>query len=612
MHRETASKPALPGWAFWLVVLALTGLGLWLRSGATEVPFASDDYMQVGMLEGTYPGHDGPWDLFHFYDPDDLDAHRDVGTVPWWTADSFEAGILRPIPSLLLALDHAVAPLDPAFAHRHSLLWWALAFLAAAALAREALDPRAALLALTIFAVDSCANLPVAWVANRSVLVAASFGFLASALHLRAQRNESTPLRIAAIGVFVLCAACGEYSLCFLGVLLGLELLRRDSSWKQRALALAPFFGIALVYLALHRLLGYGTTVRASYVDPFDSPFSYLGHLLERAPLLAGEMWGGVPADPPGMVQRFGPLFGAEALPLTPHPRWFLGAGASVLGLAAAAYALRHRRDHAAGLALGSLLALIPVSAAPAHGRLTFIASFAAAAGIAAALVSLWRNAESEHKGWPRWPAFGVLSLALLSVLFDARDTKRGVEVFGSTARLSTQLVVAHGLPGALERFDDKHVVVFFAPDLTTAVHGAQVLTVLGHARPRSWHALSMTPEMYLIRRVDEHTLDFGPLDGNMLLGPVETLYRPDDSPFELGDRYEAGPFEVTVARTDTDGRLQSLRLTGEAALDADDYLFVTATAFGLLDVSLPAVGKTAPLPTPEVNLPGIEARQAD
>lgn len=604
---SATTRSAIPAWVFWLVVAALACLGLWLRSGAVEVPFASDDYMQLGMLEGTYPGADGSWDLFHFYDPDDLVAHREIGTVPWWTADSFEAGILRPIPSLLLALDHAVAPLDPAFAHRHSLFWWLLAFCAAAMLGREALDPRAALLALAVFAVDSCANLPVAWVANRSVLVAACFGFLATALHIRGQKTDSRALRLASLLTFGLCAACGEYSLCFLGLLVGLELLPPAVDWKARARALAPFVGIGLLYLGLHRLLGYGTTVRASYVDPFDSPLSFLARLLERAPLLAGEMWAGVPADPPGMVQRFGPLFGADALPLEPHPRWFLGAAASSLVLAAAAYALRAQDDRAAGMALGSLLALIPVCAAPAHGRLTFIASFAAAAGLAAAVLAL---VGASKRGWLRWPAFAVLNLALVSVLFDARDTRRGVEIFGSTARLSTRLVVAHGLPGALERFDDKHVVVFFAPDLTTAVHGGQVLTVLGHARPRSWHALTMTPEMYLIRRVDAHTLDFGPLNGTMLLGPVETLYRPEDAPFEPGESYDAGPFEVTVGRTDADGRLQSLRLVATEPLDAADYVFVTATAFGLLDVPIPDVGKTAPLPTPQVDLPGIEARR--
>ena len=53
-------------------------------------------------------------------------ASLDAGLVAWYTDPNHINELMRPLSSLTLALDFALWPDNPALAHAHSLLWYAL------------------------------------------------------------------------------------------------------------------------------------------------------------------------------------------------------------------------------------------------------------------------------------------------------------------------------------------------------------------------------------------------------------------------------------------------------------------------------------------------------
>ena len=76
---------------------------------ATSVGFLADDVYQIALNDGV-AGPRAPWALYSLY-PDDPSAtaeHMARGSLPWWTIPHFRFVQLRPLSSLLLALDHAL------------------------------------------------------------------------------------------------------------------------------------------------------------------------------------------------------------------------------------------------------------------------------------------------------------------------------------------------------------------------------------------------------------------------------------------------------------------------------------------------------------------------
>ncbi len=170
-------------------LLAL-GLGAGLRIPALLSPFHSDDYQQLAMLHGRFTLKRAPWDLFWFGPRSSTELHRlvDFGFDPWWTSPHHRLSMFRPLSSLLIWLDDRLFGLDPLAWHLHSLLWWVALIAAVAALLASLLPKRVAALALLLFALDEAHNAPLTWLANRSTLVAATFGALGLWAHLRARR----------------------------------------------------------------------------------------------------------------------------------------------------------------------------------------------------------------------------------------------------------------------------------------------------------------------------------------------------------------------------------------------------------------------------------------
>src|SRR5579883_3327065 len=148
-------------------------------------PYVLDDHVQAAMIDGSFPVARSPFDLYDFVDDGDRQPLLDRGILPWWTHPGLTVRFLRPLSSALLWADHRLFGRDPAAAHVHSLLWWALASAGVYLLLTRLLGRRAALLGGAAYAFSPCHAIPLVWVANREALVATALGVLGLIAHVR-------------------------------------------------------------------------------------------------------------------------------------------------------------------------------------------------------------------------------------------------------------------------------------------------------------------------------------------------------------------------------------------------------------------------------------------
>ena len=77
----------------------MLALGIWLRREALNLPFQSDDYIQLALLKGSAPIERAPWNLYDFFRalPAELELQRAGGTLPWWSDDQVHGAVFRPL-----------------------------------------------------------------------------------------------------------------------------------------------------------------------------------------------------------------------------------------------------------------------------------------------------------------------------------------------------------------------------------------------------------------------------------------------------------------------------------------------------------------------------------
>jgi hypothetical protein len=253
-------------------------------------------------------------------------AHVEQGTAPWWSVPELHGTVLRPVASVLLWLDHVLAPGHPRLWHLHSLLWFGAAIVAFGLVARRMLPSSIALLAVVLFGCEAGVVSPLSWLANRCVLICFTFGLLAIWTHLEWRAPQSaTPKWMRERGpviegvLMALCIGAGEYGLAILAYLLAWELFVGTGMGKgftarliATARSLVPALVPILAYLLAHKLLGYGTFGAEVYADPFHTPTGYLHWAVKRVPKLAAAGFWSVPAATIH-VFRFGPFAPFEA-----------------------------------------------------------------------------------------------------------------------------------------------------------------------------------------------------------------------------------------------------------------------------------------------------------
>lgn len=599
----------------WTIAVVLVATGLYWP--ALDVGFLADDVYQIALLDGRVDPR-APWELYSLYpeDPAATAAHRARGSLPWWTVPDFRFVQVRPLSSLLLALDHALAPRDAVVHHLHSMAWLAATLVTAHLVLRRITTPWIAALALLVYAIDETFGWTLAWLANRCAMVSATFAFAALALHLRPMGAPRRRLFGLELLLWALALAAGEYALCGVAYVLAHALVGRVDAWRRRLRALLPVALALLGFTALCLGLGSGVHGATSYVDPLSHPLQFGLACIDRVPRMLGEIWLGLPAESERLIFRYedsavlraitglSDAPGAAAV-VEAHGRFALLAGAS-LGLPAWWLARRfiepNERRAVAWTALGSLGALIPLAAILPSTRALALAALGPAVFVGSLGVAAVRALRPWPRDWaPRLRALGLVAVAgallVQHLVLDAPWARAQIAGIGSTGRAYLRF---HDNPHSRAlSLGDKHVVVIAAPGLVTGLHGQWILHLLGRATPRSWHALAIGERRLLVRRFDERTLEVSTLEQAMHDQPQETLFRPPPQALHTGDEIDVGLFRARVMHEREGQGPASVHFVFDRPLEHAELVFLVGGPQGLQAFDVPAVGRTVALPPP-------------
>ncbi|PRP96393.1 hypothetical protein [Enhygromyxa salina] len=630
LAREPLARDERRRWLIALLLVAIAAIAV--RWPAVEIGPLSDDYMQDAMINGSYPGeHYVPFDLYAFARSGaSVVPHVEQGTLPWFVEADFHGAVLRPLSSLLLWLDHVIAPNAVRLWHVHSLLWFAASIFGFGLCVRRMLPRWPAALAVLLYACEAAFDSPLGWLANRCVLVCATLGFAAIWAHIEwRQPDPDTPgwLRrhgpIIELALMSLSLAAGEYGLGVVVYVAAWELLAgprvatsTTRAWlRDRGRALVPAIVPVFVYLTCHKLLGYGTIGADVYADPINSPRAWFGWVQLRLPKLAtGALWA-VPASTIEVFRHPGAQWWNELWPSdTPtgyhqsHANFGrVGVAVAAVGLVLARFGLRddERRTLRAVL-LGAALGLLPISVAPAHSRLLVVAQLGACVAVSLIMFGCARLLLGRGRA-AKLVVQRVLGVALLPIaavmlwlhtVEDLKWTRRYlVHLDGMQASNAAAFTEGDLLDQELAGRD---VIVMNGPSQSVGMYGPFVLHVHGMPEPNSWRSLALGGDYPIwVFRPSDKVLELAAIRGAWLLTAGELFFRRSDHSLAAGSTFDYPTMDVEVLADDGGGNPTRLRFSFTRSLDDPSFLFLISTRQGLMRWDIPPVEGSQTVPRP-------------
>jgi hypothetical protein len=561
------------------------------------IGFVTDDYGFRAMLRAR-SGHASPyapaaWDLFRFVPGAGAREAIEAGRLPWWSAPDLKLHFLRPLTSLLFALDDAAFG-DRAFAyHLHSLAWFAaLVFAVGALYRRVAPEGSSGVLALLVFGLSHANAYPYGWVSARHVLVGAAPVVGALWAHVRYRQDDWRPGRWLAPPLLVVGLAGSEGAMAGVVFWLAYDLLgpagvaptvdrsdpndRREAGrGRGRLLACAPAVAVGTAYLVVYRLAGAGARSSGGYHDPMANPLAFAGVALTRLPILLGDALLGVPA---------------EIANVAPEPA-LAAVGCVAMAFAAFAYlACRDRMTPAERAAVRWLVpgavvsTLLGVSGFPG-GRVLVLPNVGFALLLGVLLV---RGFEAGARRGVRAGLAAVL--AVVHLVLAPLSSWRDVAKLAHRARASE--AVARRIDRAAVRHDGRVFLVASDPMVFMYPRGILAETDPGDLRCQG--VLSAARAGHRVTRTGERTLAFEPIERPLLAGSFDTLFRDPRLPFAEGDTVQQCGATIRVAAV-AGGLPTRLEVTFDAPLDDVAVLVWTDRHLERLDP--PVLGATEEIP---------------
>ncbi len=586
---QSTARPSLPARLGWFaqsrffpsIVAALAVL---LALPALRAGWIMDDYYHRTVMSPVSPYREllgPPAEMFRFFRGDPVRTGRvmDVGVFPWWTDPTLKAEFLQALTVLTHQLDYALWPDSPVLMHAQSLLWLGAVVAAVAVFYRRMLGPTwVAAVAALLFAVDDARGPVVGFIANRNVLIAATFGVSALICHDRWRREGSW--RVAFLAPLLLAAALfskeeGIGTCAYLGAY-GL-FADRAGRWRG-CVALAPYVVVVFVWRSIRDYWGYGVQNMGLYVDPLTDPGPFMAALGERAPILILGQWGPIPAETAVVLHP-------------PYSLAFLIAAVVFASLLLIAFAPLLKRDRLSRFwAAGMLFATVPVCATlPMDRLLTFagIGAFGLLAQFFAFVFGSSRNAPSIR--WRRIAVYGLawFFVAVHVVWAPLALPFRAANPLGP--RWVEQRLYVHTPLGPA--IGQKTLVIVNAPSPVNAGYVAFLQFLAGKPVPRHIRVLAPAIPAVAIRRLDNFTLEIRPDDG-YIDWLLDRVFRGDRRPMALGEEVKLTGMTARVTDLTDDGRPAVATFRFDVPLESERLVWLCFKGQGFEPFSLPAVGQ--------------------
>lgn len=556
------------------VALALSLPSLW-------APLVADEHLQASRWRdgrGGVVGFLGDCFVFASGDPAEGRARMEhLGT--WWASPDFRVAFWRPLSAATHAIDLALWPGSSALMHAHTLLWLAALLALLAALFRRLLPPRAATLALALYAWDDARGGLLSWVANRHALIAAVFGVGALLAHDRWRRDGWR--HGAWLGPLLFSAGLlsSEMALATTGLLFGHALwIDRDGPRARRLMRLSPYLLVVTAWQAVYSASGYGVAGSGGYVHPLHDPLGYLARLPARALVLA--------------LGQLTPL-ASDFWPFYPPPaRLVVVALAIALLLVVARIAWpRVASERSSRLwLLGAALSILPIAAAgPGDRNLVFV-GIGASAALALLLDASVREAPSSRGARFVVGALAVFNLALAPALLPLKCLAN-FNMERMRAEADASVPRAPGIAG------ETLVVVSVATEGTIFFVWTQ-REAAGVPMPRGTRILSTGFGPTSVSRPDAFTLRVSP-EGGFLAGELQRLMRSPSQRFHVNDVVELSDMRATVVALTDGGRPRTVEFRFATPLESLGRRWMRGKGMGLVPWTPPAIGETVVVPAP-------------
>lgn len=556
-----------------------------LASPAIGTGWQQDDLVHRFFLLGN-PDYSGrvpsPLDVFRFMDGDPRRTAglMDVGVVPWWTLPALRISFWRPLSALTHWIDYALWPHSAALMHVHSLFWFGAVIAAAAMLYRRMLGVTwIAGLAALFFALDDVHGLAAGWLANRNALVALFFGLLTLMAHDRWRREQWPPGVFLGPASLLLTLLAGESGLAVCAYLLAYALFVDLEGIRARVMSLVPYALIAVVWLIVYGLGGYGTNGSGFYVDPLTEPLRFAAAVAWKMPLLLADQLG----LPPSSIVLFlpGPVIAGMVA-------WALAFLAGALWLLLPLL----RRDRAARFWFtGMILSLPLVCSTMPHSRLLMFAGIGAFG-----LLALWIGGVVERAGWVRqdrpWQAG---SRGMVWFFLIAHVIVAGLMLpFNATSAAFARRYIqdATSKVAAGHEFEHQDVVILNHPVVFYA-HSFQTARILdGQPAPRRVRVLAPGTVPLRVHRRDAYTLTVRP-DGGYLAAPFDDVFRAPALPFTKGESVNLTGLAIHIVELTDDGRPAEVDFRFSVPLEDASLRWLQWGGGGYVAFVPPAVGES-------------------
>ncbi len=565
--------------SLWLVLGALV-----LSSSALPLGFYLDDwlgrfiYSDLEEAARLYRNYSGGYGLA-IGDAEENRWQMEAGWAPWWHHEQLRIALFRPVGVVLHSLDFWLWP-NSAFAMRlQNLLWLAAAIVAATWMYRLALGSVLGGAAALLLAFDHTHGYAVGHICNRHAVIGALVGALCLGAYIQ-QRREPRPWH-ALLGpaLYVLGLLTSESLVAVVAYLIAYELCVARDPLLRRALSVAPYLGITVVWRVLYNAAGYGAANSGVYIDVGREPLHFARNFLERGPLL----WLGQFFTPPSEVYVELGEHGGQVM---------LAFAVLVVVLSLWAFAPLLKRDAMARFwFLGMVGALVPAAATHPHNRQLVFASF----GAMALLAQLWRH-YARNWSTPLSPAARVGKFVGLCLI--------GFHVISSPLSLpltTASVAVTRPVHAAANGFDDsiggRDVVFVTTPEYYTVRLMKFMRSVNGDPLPRRVRAISGERFPITVVRIGERALEVTYARG--LLGEAmgDDMHRDRRFGMPVGTQVNLSGFAVQVLRTTEDGRPDKVRFTFDVPLEDPSLVFVRWDESRFVPFALPAVGERVVLP---------------
>ena len=551
--------------------------------GLAELPFASfmaDDFIQLATLEGA-PSCNGqaPFRLYDIAggDPVRVLALKNTGAFPWFFAPDFRMAFFRPLSSALLALDHRLFGLRPLGYRVHGVIWFLLLAAGLGLLLHRLLPPGLAALALTLFLVSGIHG-PLSWTATRHIVIAAALGVFGLYFHVRWRQDGWLSGRVLSLIALALSLTGGEAALGAFAYVFAYEAFGAGDGRATRVRASLPPALLALAYLSLYRVIGFGASASSGYLNPLDEPLRFLAELPGRLAVILGGMVVGGNVDlwvlrPP--LRPFMILAGAV-----------LAALFAVLLRAAGRSAAEPERRAVRWLLAGAVLSAVPFTGTPIGSRCLVVPWIGGAAALALVLHGWWTILRREPGIGKRLAGGACVLLAVIHLAL--APVQRLAAPFILQRMMSTRLAAAMAVPAlARERIAGKTVVLLTAPDIVVGFHSYFYRQLFRLPMPSAWRVLAWAPCAFRFRRLDAHTLAMATVGGEVSSLRLRT-----------GDIIRLQDMQATVTGHDANG-ITRAEFRFAVPLDDPRLNFLAWRDGRLQHVPPPALGAELFLPAP-------------